>query len=103
MLKKLTIISALAAVGCMCLFSADVAKPQTQIVLLRTYVSTNTIPGYIGGPEIKYTVDTNGMMQVQAVPVMAALYPPRTEVVTNYVLGYWDGTNAVELLTAIPR
>lgn len=96
MKNKMIGLLALVAVGS-CLFIADVAKPQTQIVLLRTYVSTNTIPGYIGGPEIKHTVDTNGMMQIQAVPAVAVLYPPRTEIVTNYVLGYWDGTNAVEL------
>ena len=100
MLKKLTTIGALAAVGCMCLFSADVAKPQTQIVLLRTYVSTNQIPGYIGGPEP--VIGTNGYY-LNATLAIAITHPPRTEIVTNYVIGYWDGTNAVELLTASKR
>lgn len=102
MKNKTLKLMALAAVGSTCLFSADV-KPQTAIVLLRTYVSTNTIPGHIGGPDIKPTVDTNGMYEIQPVPAVAVFYPPRTEVVTNYVLGYWAGTNAVELLTASKR
>ena len=103
MRNKLTKISALAVVGCMCLFSACVRQPQTQIVVLRSYISTNQIPGYIGGPKIEPQVDSNGWLQVQAVPAVAVAYPPRKEVVTNYVLGYLSGTNEVELWTAEKR
>jgi hypothetical protein len=87
--------------GSLGLFHAEPAKPQIQIVLLRTYVSTNTIPGYIGGANMKPEVDKDGIMRPQAVNAIAITHPPRTEVVTNYVLGYWDGTNAVELLTTV--
>lgn len=64
-------------------------NPATQIVLLRTYVATNHIPEYVTGG----TPDCPTCL-------VATTHPAHDEVVTNYVLGFWSGTNAVELLTA---
>jgi len=90
-------IATALAVASSVLFGADV-KPQT--VLLRTYVSTNTIPGYIGGPEP--TVGTNGWWNNMTLAV-AISHPPRTVIATNYVLGYMDGTNTTELMTLVKQ
>lgn len=95
---KLKSIITLGAVvfGSGALLGADV---QTQIVLLRTYVTTNTIPGYIGGADPSPIVGTDGYLVMMATS-QAIAHPPRIEIVTNYVLGFYNGTNTVELITA---
>jgi hypothetical protein len=113
----------LAALGSTCLFSAcnpgnssqmegdsfnSPTNPiktgdQQEIVLLRSYVTTNHVPGYVGAPEIKPTIDSNGWQEFQATPAVAIRHPPRTEVVTNFVLGYRQGTNTVEVMTTEKR
>lgn len=114
---------ALASVGSTCLFSAcqrenpdqvsagssaKTANPadpgdQQQIVLLRSYVTTNHVPGYIGAPDIKPRVDSNGYEEFQPTPAVAVRHPPRTEITTNYVMGYRQGTNTVEVMTTQKR
>ena len=98
-LKSIIMLGAVI-VGSGALLGADV---KTQIVLLRTYVTTNTIPGYIGGPPITFTTNSDGIMLPNPVNAVAITYPPRTEIITNYVLGFYNGTNAVELITAEKR
>ena len=98
---KMTILKTVGIVAVMC--SAVLgAEVKTQIVLLRTYISTNTIPGYIGGAEPSPIVGTNGYLNM-VTTAQAVVHPPRTEIVTNYVLGFYNGTNAVELITAEKR
>jgi hypothetical protein len=82
------------------LLGADV---KTQIVLLKTYITTNTIPGYTGGYGTKIETNSAGILIFLPSYAVAITYPPRTEIITNYVLGYLDGTNAVELITAEKR
>ena len=77
----------------------DTNPAPPQIVLLRTYVSSNQIPGWFGGADPSPTVGTNGYLNMLTT-AQAIVHAPRIEVVTNYVLGFWQGTNAVELLTA---
>lgn len=103
MQNRLPKLLTLAAVGATCMFSACSQEGQNQIVLLRSYVTTNQIPGYIDDPDIKPQVDSNGWLELPTMPAVAIKHPPRTEVVTNYVLGYRQGTHTVELLTAEKR
>jgi hypothetical protein len=102
MIKKslglLALLAISAALLVSSLFSAESTNPKNQIVLLRVYTSTNYIPGYIGGPDPK--IGTNGFFQNSTISI-AVIHPARTNVVKNYVLGFLDGTNAVELLTVI--
>lgn len=93
-------VAAILAIVSSAVLGADV---KNQIVLIRTYISTNTIPGYIGGPDVQWQTNSAGIIMPQPVPAVAITHPPRTEIVTNYVLGYYDGTNAVELITAEKR
>lgn len=90
----------LLLLGCalLCAFIYPIRPPA--IVLLRTYVVTNTIPGYIGGVTPTLKTDANGYLVVEPVPAVAIVHPPTIEIVTNYVLGFIDGTNQIEILTA---
>jgi hypothetical protein len=81
---------------------ADPGDPQ-QIVLLRSYLTTNHVPGYIGAPDITPQVDSNGYREFQTTPAVAIRHAPRTEIVTNYVMGYRQGTNTVEVITTQKR
>lgn len=59
---------------------------QPQIVLLRTYLSTNHVEQFIsGGGE-------------DLIPV---IHPAHTDVLTNYILGFHQGSNDVELIDCI--
>lgn len=74
------------------------------LVLIRTYLTTNTIPGYWGSSSPTPIPDTNGMLVTfTARHADLVAYPPRQQIVTNYVLGYFDGTNRyIEVLTLQP-
>ncbi len=63
------------------------------IVQLRTYAKTNVEHAWFGGPPVVF--DENGIGTQNAV---AIFHPATTNLVTVHVLGYFDGTNAVELL-----
>src|SRR6186713_1746568 len=60
-----------------------------EIVLLRTYVSTNLISaGFYGSSSPYPFITTNGFLSVQgAMNADYVLHPPVYKVVTNYVLG----------------
>lgn len=77
----------------------------TNLVLIRILIATNQIPGYFSGPNSTPTqVGPDGYLPpFTAVNAILIAHPPRTEVVTNYVLGIWQGTNAVELITVEKR
>jgi hypothetical protein len=85
----LGLLTAIIVVGSGVLLGADV-KPQ--IVLLKTYVTTNHISAYVTGG----TPDCPTCL-------VAITHAAHDEVVTNYVLGFYNGTNAVELIAAEKR
>lgn len=80
-------------------FSKNEPSIKPKIVLLRTHVTTNFIPGYIGSSKPEWKVDTNGWLLPQTANAIAVYYHPRHEIVTNYVLGYSDGTTNIEIIT----
>lgn len=86
--KALILCASLLLCGCRSSFD-------NRLLLLRTYVSTNVIPGYIGGPQPTVGPDGNLTTFANAVAIH---YPPSTNVVTNYVIGYRRGGTTIEVL-----
>ena len=74
-----------------------------QIVLLRTYLTTNVVaehwieesyrPGFKSG-----NWEGGGLVYTPTI-----LIPATTNILTNYVLGYTDGTNLVEAVTTVGK
>jgi hypothetical protein len=75
------------AVACSAWFGGC-QNDRSGLVVLKTYISTNTVPGYIGGPHVEPSVGPDGYLMPQMVNAVAIHYPPKTNVVTNYVIGY---------------
>jgi len=94
--SKLRTATALA-VACMALCGCQ--NDRHELVVLETYISTNTVPGYIGGSHVEPSVGTDGYLLQQMVNAVAIQYPPKTNFITNYVIGFRadDGKN-VEIL-----
>jgi hypothetical protein len=87
-MKKLLLLVLFLSVG-------PIAHAGKQIVLLRTFVSTNHVPAYTSGSPPKQSSDGYSWSST----LECVLHPPTTVILTNYVLGFKNGTNCVELIT----
>ena len=76
------------AVACTAWLGGCHHRKQSPLIVLRSYVSTNLVPGYIGGQKQNAQVGPDGYLMQGSVNAIAINYPPKTNVVTNYVIGY---------------
>lgn len=69
------------------------------LVVLKIWVSTNFIPGWSGSADPILRTNQDGSLDYLVSHAILIIHPPKTIVVTNYAIGFWKGTNAIELMT----
>lgn len=69
------------------------------LLLLRVYVTTNTVPGYVSSYVPPLTTNAQGYLEIGPAYAISVDHPPRTVIATNYVIGIKQGANTIELLT----